>query len=75
MFDRTWDAMVRNAAFEWLKAQVAAYGDVLPRKLLEGGFPLDGARVPLLSPKGIFKPQVLRDAPLSITTAPSGHVH
>lgn len=72
MFDRTWDATVRNAAFEWLKAQVAAYGDVLPRALLAGGFPLDGARVPLLSPQGIFKPRVLREAPLSITTAPNG---
>ncbi|MCY3845607.1 MAG: HNH endonuclease [Acidobacteria bacterium] len=72
MFDRTWDATVRNASFEWLKAQVATYGDVLPRTLLEEGFPLDGARVPLLSPKGIFKPRVLREAPLSITTAPNG---
>ena len=72
MFDRNWDATVRNAAFEWLKAQVATYGDVLPRTLLADGFPLDGARIPLLSPQGIFKPRVLRDAPLSITTAPNG---
>jgi len=72
MFDRNWDATVRNAALEWLKAQVATYGDVLPRTLLVEGFPLDGARVPLLSPKGIFKPRVLREAPLSITTAPNG---
>lgn len=72
MFDRTWDATVRNAAFEWLKAQVATYGDVLPRTLLAKGFTLEGARIPLLGPQGIFKPRVLRDAPLSITTAPSG---
>ena len=45
---------------------------MLPRTLLADGFPLDGARVPLLSPKGIFKPRVLREAPLSITTAPNG---
>jgi putative restriction endonuclease len=31
---------------------------------------LAGRRVPLLGPQGIFKPAVLRDVPLSITTAP-----
>ena len=72
MFDRTWDATVRNAAFEWLRSAVHGHGDVLPRALLAEGLTLDGARVPLLGPQGIFKPRVLRDAPLSITTAPNG---
>ncbi|MFO0985142.1 MAG: HNH endonuclease [Planctomycetota bacterium] len=45
---------------------------MLPRSVLASGFVLDGARVPLVGPQGIFKPQVLRHAPLSITTTPSG---
>ena len=72
MADRTWDAGVRNAAFEWLQSQVDSHGDVLPRALLAEGFTLHGHRVPLVGPQGIFKPRVLPDAPLSITTAPSG---
>ena len=72
MFDRARDATVRNAAFEWLTVQVESHGDVLPRVLLARGFTLNGRRVPLVSPQGIFKPQVLSDAPLSITTAPDG---
>lgn len=72
MFDLLQDTRVRAAAFEWLADQVARQGDVLLRPVLAGGFPLDGARVPLVGPQGIFKPQVLRGAPLSITTAPAG---
>jgi putative restriction endonuclease len=72
MFDRTQDARVRAAAFEWLSEQVATYGDVLQRTILSRGFILDGDRIPLLGPQGIFKPRVLRDAPLSITSAPEG---
>lgn len=71
MPDRTNDARVRAAAFSWLSDQIARFGDVLPRTLLAQGFVLDGVRVPLLGPQGIFKPQVL-DVPLSITTAPHG---
>ena len=72
MFDRTADETIRNAAFGWLRAQVESHGDVLPRSLLAQGLTLGGVRVPLLGPQGIFKPQVLSDAPLSITTAPNG---
>ena len=72
MFDRTRDAAVRNAAFDWLRAQVDQHGDVLPRTLLAAGFTLQGVRVPLLGPQGIFKPKVLSVAPLSVTTAPDG---
>lgn len=70
-FDLAVDSRVRAAAFEWLQDQVARHGDVLPRPVLAEGFRLDGVRVPLIGPQGIFKPQVLR-APLSITTAPAG---
>ena len=72
MLDRTQDAAVRNAAFDWLRARVEHHGDVLPRTLLAAGFTLNGVRVPLLGPQGIFKPKVLSAAPLSITTAPDG---
>jgi len=60
------------AAFEWLSGAVRMHGDVLPRSLLAGGFVLDDARVPLVGPQGIFKPRVLDEVPLSITTAPEG---
>ena len=72
MFDRAHDARVRAAAFEWLGDQVKRHTDVLPRQVLAAGFVLDGVRVPLLGPQGIFKPKVLSEVPLSITTAPEG---
>jgi len=66
------NARIRAAAFAWLAEQVARYGDVLPRNVLEQGFQFEQQRVPLLGPQGIFKPRVLADGPLSITTAPGG---
>ena len=72
MFDRAHDARVRAAAFEWLGDQVKRHTDVLPRQVLAAGFVLDGVRVPLLGPQGIFKPKVLSEVPLSITAAPEG---
>ena len=65
------DLPVRMAAFEWLRAQVAAHGDVLPRPLLAEGFRWENQRVPLLGPQGIFKPQAC-ELPLSITSIPGG---
>ena len=66
------DDNVRLAAFSWLARQVEIHGEVLQRKLLEDGFEFEGTRVPLVAPQGIFKPQILPEIPLSITTAPSG---
>ncbi|HKK27402.1 MAG TPA: HNH endonuclease [Gemmatimonadota bacterium] len=71
MFDRQHDARVRSAAFDWLAGRVDRHGDVLPRTLLAEGFTLDGKRVPMLGPQGIFKPAVM-ELPLSITTSPRG---
>ncbi len=71
MFDARLDAKVRKKAFAWLDEQRELHGDVLPYELLRRGFELGGRRVPLLGPKGIFKPALL-DLPLSITTAPKG---
>lgn len=65
------DQRARLAAFQWLRAQMDVHGEVLPRSLLAEGFTLDGVRVPLLGPQGIFKPRVC-DVPISITTAPRG---
>jgi len=70
MFVDDWS--VRKAAFSWLADQVGIHGDVLPRHVLALGFNLEGHRVPLLGPQGIFKPAVLETVPLSITTAPNG---
>ena len=70
-FDRVEDAKIRSAVFEWLTVQVAIHGDVLPRALLAEGMLIDGRRVPMLGPQGIFKPQIL-DVPLSLTTSPNG---
>jgi len=62
---------VRRAAFNWLQHAVEMNGDVLERAVLAEGFEWEKQRVPLLGPKGIFKPRLL-SIPLSITTIPSG---
>ena len=66
------DKRVRLAAFRWLEEQVARHGDVLRRPLLLRGFEIDGEQVPLMSRQGIFKPRVLSEIPLSITTTVHG---
>lgn len=64
------DERVRLAAFDFVARQVEIHGDVLPRRILQDGFTFEGIRVPLMGPQGIFKPAVMRDMPLTITTAP-----
>jgi hypothetical protein len=66
------DQRVRLAAFKWLEEQVRIHGDVLPRSILSEGFEFENQRVPLVGPQGIFKPKLLSQIPLSITTAPQG---
>jgi hypothetical protein len=66
------DQKVRLAAFKWLEEQVRIHGDVLPRSILSEGFEVENQRVPLIGPQGIFKPKVLTQIPLSITTEPHG---
>lgn len=66
------DRAVRVAAFKWLDTQKAFHGDVLPRALLAAGFEYQGRRVPIVGPRGIFKPQILTGMPLSLTTIPGG---
>lgn len=66
------DAEVRMAAFDWLSQKTIELGDVLPRAVLSQEFQFHGQRIPLLGPQGIFKPKILPELPLSITTAPRG---
>ena len=66
------DRRVRLATFRWLEEQVSRHGDVLPRPILLHGLELDGERIPLVSRQGIFKPRVLPEIPLSITTTVHG---
>jgi len=66
------DAEVRLAAFRWLKEMTSIHGEVLPRDLLAAGFLFKDHRVPLVGPQGIFKPRVIPEIPLSITTTLQG---
>ena len=64
------DTRVRLAAFAFLEEQVRLAGEEgsLRRDLLQAGFSFEGQRVPLVSRQGIFKPRLLAEIPLSITT-------
>lgn len=64
------DQQVRLKAFDLLKTLHSVHGDNIPRALLERGFSFEGHKVPLIGPQGIFKPAVLPEIPISITTAP-----
>lgn len=60
------DRPIRLAVFDWLTRQREENGEALPRDLLTG-FTLDGVRIPLLGPQGIFKPAAC-ELPISIAT-------
>jgi putative restriction endonuclease len=64
------DRQVRLLAFQFLAEQTALRGDTLPWSVLSEQFEFEGQRVPLIGPQGIFKPAVLPEMPISITTAP-----
>lgn len=64
------DQRVRTAAFSWLEQQTGVHGEVLSRELLANGFKCEGQRVPLMGPQGIFRPAIIPEIPLSITTVP-----
>jgi putative restriction endonuclease len=66
------DARVRLAAFAFLEETRRRLGSdgAFPRSLLAEGFTFEGQRVPLIAPQGIFKPRLLPEMPLSITTVP-----
>ncbi len=64
------DRAIRLAVFDWLTRQREELGEALPRDLL-AAFTLDGTRVPLIGPQGIFKPAVC-ELPISIATVVGG---
>jgi putative restriction endonuclease len=65
------DTKVRLRAFAFLEKKCRLHPlGILSRSLLEAGFEFEGRRVPLVGPQGIFKPAILPEIPLSITTAP-----
>jgi putative restriction endonuclease len=64
------DTRVRTQAFQFLTEQTRLHGEVVPRDLLERGCDFEGRRVPLIGPQGIFKPALLAEMPISITTVP-----
>lgn len=70
MLDLDLDMQVRLAAFDYLADLVRVHGDVLPAAPLRKGFEFRGQRVALKGIQGIFKPALLQEFPLSITTAP-----
>ena len=66
------DARVRLTAFEWLTEQSLLNEGVFTRECLEEGFLFEGNQVRLVGPQGIFKPRILPEAPLSVTTTTHG---
>ena len=68
--DQDLDHRVRLAAFQFLEEQTQLRGEVLPREVLAEGFSFEGQRIPFVGPQGIFKPALLPEMPLSITTVP-----
>ena len=64
------DIEIRRAVFDWLTEQRQEHGEALSRVSLES-FSLNGRRIPLVGPQGIWKPAVC-ELPLSITTIVRG---
>jgi putative restriction endonuclease len=63
------DLRVRLAAFAFLDERRRQSSDLFDRRELQRGFTLEGVRIPLQAPNGIFKPRIC-SLPLSITTVP-----
>lgn len=64
------DAEIRRAVFEWLSEQRQSVGEAISRTALET-FAVGGVRVPLVGPRGIWKPAVC-ELPISIATTMGG---
>jgi putative restriction endonuclease len=64
------DREVRLAAFAYLQEITNRYGEVVPYSLLLQGFLYKNEKISFMGPQGIFKPRILPEIPLSITTAP-----
>jgi putative restriction endonuclease len=64
------DYQIRSRVFEWLTRQRDEFGEAIPRTALMN-FGIEGLRIPLMGPSGIWKPAVC-ELPLSITTTIGG---
>lgn len=64
------DEVIRRSSFDWLTDQRAEHGEALSRSVLES-FQLNGQRIPLMGPSGIWKPAAC-ELPISISTVASG---
>ncbi len=64
------DATIRRAVFDWLSEQRESVGEALSRTSLES-FTLGERRIPLVGPRGIWKPAVC-ELPISIATIVHG---
>jgi putative restriction endonuclease len=64
------DQRIRLAVFEWLTDQRSEHGEAIPRRALES-FELDGVRIPLVGPSGIWKPAAC-ELPISVATVVAG---
>lgn len=71
MAEQGWDTKVRLRAFRWLDEVSPAHEGILSRGFLEKGFELEGQRISLMAPNGIFTPKGCA-YPLSITTVLDG---
>lgn len=63
---------IRLGVFEWLKRASAINGNEFTRTELQQGAEVNGERIILVGPQGIFKPVQIRYFPLSITTTTRG---
>src|SRR5439155_22306777 len=61
---------IRLAVFDWLTEQRAEHGESIPRTRLDQ-YELDGVRIPLVGPTGIWKPAAC-ELPISVATTTSG---
>ncbi|MDQ7005815.1 MAG: HNH endonuclease [Acidobacteriota bacterium] len=66
----TLDTQIRLAAFNWLARQNADPERLLSWQALRAGFEFGGRSIPLISQRGIWKPAIIPEVPLSITTSP-----
>ncbi len=65
------DIQIRLEIFNWLQKQIEFYNEVLPWDILSYGCKFNNERVPLIGAQGIWKPKILKDYPISITTSPN----
>lgn len=63
---------IRLGVFEWLNRASAINGNEFTRTELEQGALINGQRIIVVGPQGIFKPAQIRHYPLSITTTTQG---